>query len=185
MIYKIKTIDGRILYEAKAEGMRDCCQQAVKERADLQGADLQGADLQGADLQGAYLQGADGINKYLTTPMYMLFEQSDPVRAYKIVNSENTGIYNAGIIYEIGRQVEVDEWNSSETEPCGSGINLASLDWCLREYQEGYKVLVCEFKKEDIVCVPIGSDGKFRVKACTPIKELNLTEYGIKKEPAE
>ena len=251
MKYKIKTIGGKILYEADTETLRICCQQAVEkgaylrgaylQRADLQGAylrgaylqgaDLQGADLRGANLQGAYLQGANlqgaylrgaylqgaylqgaylqganlqganlqgaylrgadlrgaylqranGINKYLTTPMYMLLDQSDPVRAYKIVNSENTGIYNPGIIYEVDKQATVEKWNNDETESCGAGINLASLNWCLREWKEGYKVLLCEFKKEDVVCIPIGSDGKFRVKACTPIKELDLVEYGIVK----
>ncbi len=181
---EIKTINGKILYEAEADNIQDCCQQAIRKDANLRGAYLRGADLRDANLRGAYLrganlQGANGINKYLTTPMYMLLDQSNPVRAYKVVNSKHTGIYNPGLIYEIGKQVAVGQWNDNETESCGSGINLASLDWCLSEWRESYKILLCEFKKEDIVCIPIGSDGKFRVKACTPTKELDLTEYGI------
>ncbi len=148
----------------------------------LSGADLSGANLSGANLRGANLSGAKGINKYLTTPMYMLLDQTNPIRAYKVVNSSNTGIYNPGIIYEIDKQIEVDKWNSNEIDSCGAGINLASLDWCLREWQEGYKILLCEFTREDIVCIPIGSDGKFRVKKCTPIKELDLGEYSIDKK---
>ena len=262
MKYKIKTMDGKILYETTAYGLRDCCQQAVASRATLQDADLRGADLRGADLRDAYLRGADlrgaylqgatlrgadlrdadlrdaylrdadlqgadlrdadlrdaylrgaylqdadlrdaylrgvtlrdvdlrgvkGVNKYQTTPMYMLLDQSNPVRAYKVVNSENTGIYNPGLIYKIDEPTSVDKWNDNEMERCGAGINLASLDWCLREWREGYKILLCEFAKEDVVCIPIGSDGKFRVKACTPIKELDLAEYGVQltkhKEP--
>ena len=173
-------LEGAYLRGAYLEGanLRD----ANLEGAYLRGAYLEGANLEGAYLEGAYLEGAKGINKYITTPMYILLEQSNPVRAYKIVNSENTGIYNPGLIYEIGKLIQVDKWNDDETDSCGAGINLASLDWCLKEWREGYKILVCEFKKKDIVCIPISSDGKFRVKACTPIKELDLVKYGITQE---
>ena len=136
------------------------------------------ADLRGADLSGAALCGAKGINKYLTTPLYVLQDQPGAIHAYKLVNSCGEGIYRGGIKYEVGATLTVDAWNEDESESCGSGINLATLDWCLREWQEGYQILICEFTKEDIVAIPFGSDGKFRVKRCKVIAEKPLTELG-------
>jgi hypothetical protein len=56
--------DGRVLYSAGGESLRDVVVQAVREGADLSdanlsGANLSGADLSGANLSGAYLSGAD------------------------------------------------------------------------------------------------------------------------------
>ena len=134
-------------------------------------------------MRGADLQGAKGINKYLTTPLYMLFNQPGKIRAYKLVNQKGEGIYRGGLVYEIDKRISVDEWDDSESEQCGAGINLATLDWCIREWREGLRILICEFTATDIVCVPIGSDGKFRVKSCTPVAELDLAKYGIGVKP--
>ena len=147
--------------------------------ADLSRANLSRANLSMANLSMANLSGAEGLNKYITTPMYLLLAQPNPIRAYKIVNSKYGGIYKSGLKYEVGKTISVDQWNDNEGEPCGAGINLASLDWCLREYRKGHKVLLCEFNREDIVCIPVGSDGKFRVKSCKVVKELDLDEYGV------
>ena len=56
--------DGKVLFSAGGETLRNVVQQAVLSGADLsgaylRGADLRGADLRGADLSGAYLRGAD------------------------------------------------------------------------------------------------------------------------------
>jgi len=56
---------------------------------------------------------------------------------------------------------------------------VASLDWCLKEWKEGYRILVVEFMKEDVAAIPIGSDGKFRVFRCKVIYEKNLKDVGI------
>jgi uncharacterized protein YjbI with pentapeptide repeats len=151
--------------------------------ADLRGADLRGAyltdaDLRGADLTDAYLRGAKGIDKYLTTSLYMLYDQPDKIRAYKLVNEDMEGIYNGGLKYEIGKTIKVKEYNEDEHEHCGAGINLATLDWCLRYRNDGNKIIICEFTAKDIVAIPIGSDGKFRVKKCKAIgyKEIEVKE---------
>lgn len=149
--------------------------------ADLRGADLVGADLVGADLEGANLRGAKGINKYLISPLYMLYDQTGKIRAYKLVNDKNEGIYNGGLKYEIGETVSIENANVDEYTECGSGINVATLDWCLREWKPPYRILIVEFKAKDIACIPITSEGKFRLHRCKVIGEKDLKELGFVK----
>ncbi|MDD5381901.1 MAG: hypothetical protein PHG53_09745, partial [Phycisphaerae bacterium] len=129
----------------------------------------------------ADLRYAKGVNKYLTTPLYLLLDQPAKIRAYKIVKDNYEGIYNGGLIYKKGMALKVTDYNSSEKEQCGSGINLATLDWCIKEYKDGYRIMLCEFTAKDIVAIPIGSDGKFRVKKCKVIKEIDLVKIGLRK----
>ena len=147
--------------------------------ANLQGANLRGANLQGADLQSANLQGAKGINANLCTPLRILLDQPGKIRAYKLVNSKHAGPFNGGIVYLEGKSYEVEDANTDETVQCAAGINLATLDWCMKEWKEGYKILIAEFTAEDIAAVPTATDGKFRVKACKIIGEKNLKEIGL------
>ena len=159
--------------------------QAVSEGKSLRGANLRGADLGGADLRGA-----KGVSTYLTTPLYMLQWQPNPIRAFKIVTENGAGIYRGGLTYEIGKEISVESWwaekvNTDEHEQCGAGINLATLDWCLREYQPGYRILVVEHNAGDIAAIPVGSDGKYRVRRCKVIEELDLASVGIEAEEEE
>jgi hypothetical protein len=158
--------------------------QAVKEKTNLYRAYLQGAYLQGADLRGTYLQGADlrgatGINKYLTTPLYMLLDQVGPIRAYKLVKENHEGPYNGGIIYHVDKHYKVNNANKDEACQCGSGISLATLDWCIKEWRSGYKILIAEFYAENIACIPINSDGKFRVHECDIVDIVDLKKIGL------
>ena len=62
--------DGKVLFSADGETLRDAVQKAVREHADLRGADLRGADLVGAnlrdaDLGGANLRSADLVGAHL------------------------------------------------------------------------------------------------------------------------
>ena len=155
--------------------------------ADLKGADLQGADLKGADLQRADLQGAYGINRFMTTPLLILADQPGKIRAYKLVNAEkmgayhNKGVYGSGIgiKYEIGVAYEVTDVDTDLAHDCGAGINLATLDWCMREWRQGYRILVAEFEAKDIVAIPTATDGKFRVSRCTIVGEKELHELEL------
>ena len=49
---------------------------------------------------------------------------------------------NHPIAYKIGESYEVKDANTDPNQDCGAGINLASMDWILREYQDGYRVLI-------------------------------------------
>jgi len=147
--------------------------------ADLGGANLRGADLVGANLVGANLVGAKGINKYRCTPLLMLHDQIGKIRLYKLVTKKGEGPYNGGIIYRVGESYSVDDANCDDTRQCAAGINLATLDWCMKNWQKGYRILIAEFKAEDIAAVPIATDGKFRVHRCEIVAEKDLKEIGL------
>ena len=149
--------------------------------ADLSCANLSGANLSRANLSCADLSGAYGINPNLCTPIRILLEQPGKIRAYKLVNEFLVGPFNGGIVYEIGRNVEVLDADTNESEHCSRGINVATLDWCMREWREGYKILVVEFEAKDIAAIPIGTDGKFRLCRCLVVGEKNLIEIGLVK----
>jgi hypothetical protein len=158
-------------------------------RANLSGANLSGANLSGADLYGANLSGAKNITKYLTTPMYMLLDQIGEIRAYKLVTAERTGPTYPSITYEMGKTYTESNFCTEESEQCAAGINLATLDWCLKEWRPGYRIFIASFKRkhgnDDNICVPIGSDGKFRVKSCKIVGEVDLVEIGFINEKGE
>jgi hypothetical protein len=158
--------------------------------ANLSGANLSGADLRGADLRDADLNGATGINKYLLHPLFGLFDSENIIHAYKLVNDKNEGPIKGGIRYEIDQEYEVVEINMDENKDCGSGINLGTLDWVCREWKPGYKIFIAEFRAKlddgkSNICVPIVTDGKFRVRKCKIVREKSLIELGLVKEESK
>ena len=112
----------------------------------------------------------------------MLRDQPGLIRAYKLVNAAGEGPFKGGLKYNIGAEISVAKWNDDETEQCAAGISLATADWCIKEWKIGYRVLVVEFKAEDIVAIPTATDGKFRVKRCRVVGEKSLEELGLVKE---
>jgi hypothetical protein len=79
----------------------------------------------------------------------------------------------------------VEDANMSPAVLCGAGLNVATLDWCLRNWAPGYKVLIIEFEAADIAAIPHASDGKFRLHRCTVIgeKALDYIALGLEKAP--
>ena len=149
--------------------------------ADLGGADLRGAYLGGADLGGADLRGAKGINKYITTPLYLLLDQIGKIRAYKLTKENDEGMYYGGIKYITGQTVK-EIADEDENKACSFGISVATLDWCIKEWKPTYKIKVVEFDKKNIAAIPIDSDGKFRISKCKVIRDKNLRKLGLIKE---
>jgi uncharacterized protein YjbI with pentapeptide repeats len=152
--------------------------------ASLDHASLIDASLNHARLNGASLDGAKGLNKFSTTPLYGMLDQIGLIRSYKLVRSDGTGPYaadNGGtpILYEIGQQYEVKDADTDENRECAVGISLATLDWCMRGWREGYRILIAEHTASDIAAIPIGSDGKYRVFRCKVIGEKNLEQLGL------
>ena len=145
----------------------------------LRDANLSGANLSGAYLSGANLSGARGINAHRTTPLLMLLDQPGPIRAYKLVNENSEGHVNGGLKYVIGQSVEVPDANTDPTEHCAAGINVATLDWCMREWRAGYRIIVVEFTAADIAAIPTATDGKFRLFRCKVVGDKDLTEIGL------
>jgi hypothetical protein len=148
-------------------------------RAYLSRANLSRANLSGANLSGANLSGAIGVNKHLCTPLLLLSDQPGRIRAYKLVNTDFVGPFNGGIKYEIGKTVSVDNADADDTKQCAAGINVATLDWCIREWKEGYHILIVEFTAKDIACIPTATDGKFRLHRCEVVGEKDLNEIGL------
>jgi hypothetical protein len=157
--------------------------------ANLFGANLFGANLSGANLSGADLFGAKNISKHITTPLYMLLDQVGEIRAYKLVTRAGKGPHYPSITYEVGNAYTEPNFESDEQVSCGPGINLATLDWCLKEWRPGYRIFIASFKRkhgnDDNICVPVGSDGKFRVKSCKIVGEVNLQKIGFANENGE
>jgi len=180
---KIKSVGGDVLFAGDYVCLKDAVNAAVGARANLDGAylaraNLAGAYLAGANLTGAYLTGATGVNKYITTPLFLYLDQPGDMVAYKLVKHNNEGPFQGGIKYKIGQEADVGDANTDETAQCGAGINVATLDWCIRHLEDDYKILVVSFRREDIACIPIASDGKFRLRHCKVIGEKNLEELG-------
>ncbi len=148
--------------------------------ANLSSAYLRSADLRSADLSSANLRSAKGLIKFLTTPLYALLDQIGKIRMYKLVNSDLEGPFHGGITYEKGKTYR-KEADTDENDACSYGISLATLDWCMKEWRKGYRILIVEFTKKDIAAIPIGSDGKFRVSKCKVVGEKSLKELGLDK----
>ena len=166
---------GAVLWEGECENLREELIAAVKAGANLARADLAGANLARANLAGAYLADARGILPALCTPLLMLLDQPGPIRAYKLVTAVGFGPFNGGITYEVGACYEVPNACTDVSEQCAAGISLATLDWCLKEWQQGYRVFVAEFYATDIAAIPTATDGKFRVHRCRIVAEKDLT----------
>lgn len=188
MLYQPKSwLNGKVIHEIEADSLKNAVEMLVLTGADftdavLTGADLRDAVLSGADLSGAVLRGAKGVNKYLCTPLLMLFDQPGDIRAYKLVNNNNEGPYYGGIKYEVGCICQCDNASKDENIQCAAGISLATLDWCIKEWREGYKILIAEFEASDIAAIPTATDGKFRVSKCKIVGEKDLKEIGLVSE---
>ena len=115
----------------------------------------------------------------MLTPLYMLLNQTGKIRAYKLVGPTMVGAHRGGVKYEVGKIAKGTPANTDEKTQYGAGINLATLDWCLKEYSPDCHILLCEFTKRDIACIPIGSDGKFRVHKCRVVRKMRLSEVGL------
>ena len=175
-----------------AEAVDNLCQALTE--AVGGGKSLSRADLSRADLSGAYLSGADlfmatGVNKYMMSPMHLLLDQVGEIRAYKLVTEDGHGPHYPTLTYTAGETYTEPNFEADEGVDCGPGINLASLDWCLREWQPGYRILIASFQRrhgnDDNICVPIGSDGKFRVRSCKIVSEVDLQKIGFLNEKGE
>jgi len=142
----------------------------------LCGANLCGADLCRANLRSADLRGVKNIKAERITPLLMLLDQPGKIRAYKLVNENSEGHVRGGLKYEIGKWVSITDANIDANEDCGAGINVATLDWCLAEWREGYKVLIVEFTAKDIAAIPTATDGKFRLHRCKVVDEKDISE---------
>ena len=176
--------NGSVLFSLETDSLKLTVEAAVKFGANLSGASLNGASLTGANLfganlTGASLSGAKGINKYLTTPLYSLLDQTGEIIAHKLVNADGLAPFNGGITYEIGKEYEEPTANTDENEQRARGLNVATLDWCIKNWSQGQRIMLVSHTASDIAAIPIGSDGKYRVKRLKVVGEKKLADCGI------
>jgi len=163
---------------SRADLLRANLSEANLSRADLLRANLSRANLSRADLSGTIL---DGINwlAYIG-----IIPTGNRARAYKLTNSKCEGPFNGGITYKVGESVIATLDPDIKVE-CSKGINLATFAWCLnalKEAGENPHLFLMEFDASPKnVCVPMGSDGKFRVGKAQVIGECDL-KGNLKKE---
>ena len=94
-------------------------------------------------------------------------------RAYKVTNQSGKGVYKGGVNYAEHKEF-IAELDKDVMQQCASGINLATFAWCLNKKQEGRRLFLMSFKvSPENICVPVGSDGKFRVAKCRKIGECD------------
>ena len=153
--------------------------------ADLSGADLYGANLYGADLSRADLYGAKNFKPERTTALAALPYITGAIHAFKLVNERGEGHVNGGVKYPIGEVVEEPRANCDPAIDCAAGLNIADLPWVLREWREGYRVLLVEHTAADIAAIPHGTDGKYRVVRLRVVADITdqLRANGVFGEP--
>ena len=128
--------------------------------ANLSEANLREANLHEADLRGANLSGAKGL---LPAANYMEahFER---VEAGYIAYKTFGKTYIPPETWKIEPGAVIEETvNFDRCATCGSGINVAPLEWVRKEYPTGaiWKVLI-RWEWLCGVCVPYMTDGKIR-----------------------
>ena len=140
--------------------------------SNLSGSDLCGSNLIGSDLNGSDLSGAVGL---LQTANFMRthFErEKDGYIAYKTFNDT----YTAPTTWKIEPGSAIEEnVNFDRCTTCGSGINVAPLDWVKQNCKgEIWKVLI-RWEWLCGVCVPYMTDGKIR---CEKVELLEVVRDG-------
>jgi len=149
--------------------------------ADLSSANLRSADLSFANLSFADLRSAKNLNKYWATDLSLLSLQKNRLTAYKYLTKDMySPVQSVGKIkYEVGKEYE-EKVDKDRLEDCGAGLNIASLEWCLRETAgniKDFKFIEVSFDPKDLI-VPYFSDGKFRVSKLKV--ERRLTQKDLK-----
>jgi len=145
--------------------------------ANLHKANLEGAILYKANLYGANLEKAKNIPSIFRTSLNILKYQPGKLRAYKYLDNTFESPYRK-FKYEIGKAYETYGYNDDERYSCGSGYNVATLDWCLRDTEKDLSKIYIEveFTAKDIVAIPYNSSGKFRVKKMKILRKLSIDE---------
>ena len=129
------------------------------------------ANLPGADLSRADLSRAKNIPLVFNT-----FLPGVEYTAFKAVTKELQSLMVHGDVgtsldYSIGNIVTVKNANTDRRELCASGINVAYMEYILKNHMKNTIVLV-EFYGQDVAAVPYASDGKFRLHRCTVIRDV-------------
>ena len=140
-------------------------------KANLCCADLSGADLTRTNLSGANLSGTKGLVSSVDFIKTHFGRTEDGYIAYKTFGS----CYDSPEAWkiEVGSVIE-ENVNFDRSTGCGSGINVAPLEWVRDNYPNKpiWKVLI-RWEWLCGVCVPYMTDGKIR---CERVELLEVVE---------
>ena len=94
--------------------------------------------------------------------------------AYKFVDTTGAPPYypeiplwrtKAPLRYVAGYEyTEMNRLDRNPENSCGAGLNVATYKWCYKNRWYKSVLLKLRFLREDLLCVPLHTDGKFRVK---------------------
>jgi len=139
-------------------------------------------DLRGAELNEANLEGTK-----LSLPDLYILKQQPPdtlLRAFKILREDWRAPYQK-LSYKnkIGKWVEYNKYDTDERKLFGEGLDVATLEWCLKKKfaHPCYIIVEVEFYAKDIVAIPYATDGRFRVRRMRVLREVK-EEVTIQKE---
>lgn len=106
--------------------------------------------------------------------------------AFKLVNRfSREGTINGGVAFCDGALVtDPKDLDYNPHNDCSTGLNIATLDWCKAHkghWQHERIILKVKFTL-DHICIPYRTDGKFRVKGCEVIGQVDKRGYRVNKE---
>jgi hypothetical protein len=138
--------------------------------ADLRGADLRNADLRSANLTKTILENINWLSYIGIVP-----DAKGYAYAYKMSQKDsNSCQYPTDEINYDTQETFTAELDRDVFAHCSSGINLATFAWCLNNKEDNYRLFLMKFRVDkDNVCVPVATDGKFRVAKCTKVGECD------------
>ena len=138
--------------------------------ADLRSANLRGANLRSADLSCADLSGAKNLISAINYIDAHFERTANGYIAYKTFG----GQYAPPEAWKIEKgSVITENVNFDRCQNCGSGINVAPLEWVKEHYNgEVWKVLI-RLEWLAGVCVPYMTDGKIR---CERVELLEVVK---------
>ena len=138
--------------------------------ANLSKANLSGANLSGANLSGANLSGANGILSAIDF-LASHFESTDAgYLAYKTFGS----VHAPPSGWKIAPGTVISETiNADRATECGSGINVAPLEWAKRNANGRIWKVLIRWEWLPGVVVPYSTDGKIR---CERVELVEIVE---------
>ena len=121
------------------------------------------------------------IDEYVD--FYGIENSNGKAKLFKAVRKHD-GVYrsdwDADFVYTIGESVAADGFCADPNENCGSGINMAYLEWCLAYGNCWTDLAILEVEADmSTVVVPKCGSGKVRAPSCKVIREVPLEECGL------
>jgi hypothetical protein len=149
--------------------------------ADLSSANLRSADLSSADLSLANLSSADFDEPIYISDLYSLklLPKDTTLTYWKFLKNGKSPIQDSGKIkYVVGKTYTEKDCNKDEFDECGAGLNVATIQWCLKNTigNDSVELIECQFKVSDIVAIPYWTDGKFRVKRLKVLRKISRAD---------